>query len=140
VQQTLRGPDIAFVLVTSPSPPAIKEVLYFIERLEEAKMPRGALVVNRFHLPPPPAEGVTEADVSAEIAARRLQLEEDAPSRMLRAHADASRLASLDAAHVKALQATSAGTPTVRVAELDTDVQDLALLAQLSDILMAGGV
>ena len=50
VQKTLRGDDIAFVLVTSPSPPAIKEVLFFAERLAEANMPRGALVVNRFHL------------------------------------------------------------------------------------------
>src|SRR5262249_38830449 len=29
VQETLRANDVAFVLVTSPSPPAIKEVLYF---------------------------------------------------------------------------------------------------------------
>jgi anion-transporting ArsA/GET3 family ATPase len=140
VQKTLRGSDIAFVLVTSPSPPAIKEVLYFVERLEEARMPRGALVVNRFHLPPRRAEGVSEADASAGIAAWNLQLEDDAPARLVRAHADAVRLASLDATHLKALETTSAGTPVIRVAELDTDVQDLALLAQLSDILMAGGV
>ena len=30
--------------------------------------------------------------------------------------------------------------PIVRVAELETDVHDIALLAQLADILMAGGV
>ena len=139
VQKTLRGNDIAFVLVTSPSPPAIKEVLYFAERLEEAKMPRGALVVNRFHLPPARAmEGVTEADAAAGIAARGLLLEEDAPSRIVQAHLDSVKLAMLDAAHVRAL--ASASMPIVRVAQLDTDVQDLALLAQLSDVLMMGGV
>src|SRR5688572_1642663 len=82
VQEALRGNEVAFVLVTSPSPPAIKEVLYFAERLEEARMPRGALVVNRFHLPPARAsEGITEADAAAGIAARSLALEEDAPLR-----------------------------------------------------------
>ncbi|HWL88348.1 MAG TPA: ArsA-related P-loop ATPase, partial [Polyangiaceae bacterium] len=35
VQATLRGEDVAFVLVTSPSPVSIKEVLYFSGRLEE---------------------------------------------------------------------------------------------------------
>jgi anion-transporting ArsA/GET3 family ATPase len=140
VQQTLRAPDVAFVLVTSPSPPAIKEVLYFAERLEEAKMPRGALVVNRFHLPPPFAkEGVSEQHAAKGIEQYGLTLEEDAPYRLVKAHADSLKLALHDDANVRALQGT-AGMPLVRVAELDTDVQDLALLAQLSDVLMAGGV
>jgi anion-transporting ArsA/GET3 family ATPase len=141
VQRTLRADDVAFVLVTSPSPPAIKEVLYFAERLEQAQMPRGALVVNRFHLPPPVAdEGVTEADAAEGIAARQLTLEDDASARLVHAHADAVKLAAMDAMHLRALQATAPGTPIVRVAELDTDVQDLVLLTELSEVLMAGGV
>lgn len=138
VQQTLRGDDVAFVLVTSPSPPAIKEVLYFAERLEEARMPRGALVVNRFHLPPSFA-AVTEAAARAGIAAAHVTLEDDAPARLVQAHADAGRVAALDAAQVRVL-GTSAKMPVVRVAELDTDVHDLKLLVQLSDTLLAGGV
>ena len=138
VQQTLRGDDVAFVLVTSPSPPAIKEVLYFAERLEEARMPRGALVVNRFHLPPPFAS-VTEDAARAGIAAAHVTLEEDAPARLVQAHVDAGRVAALDAAQVRVL-GTSAKMPVVRVAELDTDVHDLKLLVQLSDTLLAGGV
>jgi anion-transporting ArsA/GET3 family ATPase len=137
VQKTLRGSDVAFVLVTSPSPPAIKEVLYFAERLEEAQMPRGALVVNRFHLPPPFPVGVEDA--AAGIRERGLSLEEDAPDRLVRAHEDAAKLAALDASHVRALGATT-GMPIARVAELETDVHDIALLAKLSDVLMAGGV
>jgi anion-transporting ArsA/GET3 family ATPase len=53
VQKALRMPEVAFVLVTSPSPMSIKEVLYFSERLAEHDMPRGAFVVNRFRVPPP---------------------------------------------------------------------------------------
>jgi anion-transporting ArsA/GET3 family ATPase len=140
VQQTLRAQDVAFVLVTSPSPPAIKEVLYFAERLEKANMPRGALVVNRFHLPPPFAkEGVSEDHAAKGIERYGLALEEDAPYRLVKAHADALKLALHDEANVRALHG-AAGLPLVRVAELDTDVYDLALLTQLSDVLMAGGV
>lgn len=140
VQKTLRGSDVAFVLVTSPSPPAIKEVLFFAERLSEAHMPQGALVVNRFHLPPAFAvEGVGESAAREGVTARGLTLEEDAPSRLVQAHADACKLSSLDAAHVNALRQTSRAE-VIRVAELATDVQDLALLTELSDVLMAGGV
>ena len=139
VQSTLRGSDVAFVLVTSPSPPAIKEVLYFAERLVEARMPHGALVVNRFHLPPAFPEGVSEEAARSGIASTHLALEDDAPSRLVQAHADAVKVASLDAAQVRAL-ATMTKTPVIRIAELDTDVHDLQLLVQLSDALMAGGV
>src|SRR4051794_39668818 len=41
VQKALRTPEVAFVLVTSPSPMSIREVLYFSERLTEHNMPRG---------------------------------------------------------------------------------------------------
>jgi anion-transporting ArsA/GET3 family ATPase len=140
VERTLRGDDVAFVLVTSPSQPAIREVVYFAERLTEAKMPRGALVVNRFHLPPPLPGAVTVADAAAGISAHHLALEEDAPERLVRAHRDAELLATLDARNVRALEGTVGGAPIVRVAEFDTDVQDLELLAQLSDVLMTGGV
>lgn len=138
VESSLRSPEVAFVLVTSASPPAIKEVLYFAERLEQATMPRGAFVVNRFHVPPPrAAEGVTAEDAAAGLAARGLTLEDDAPDRLVRAHVDAVKLAGTDALHLRALEEAAGATPIVRVAELDTDVHDLALLSRLSDVLVA---
>ncbi len=141
VQQALRGDEVAFVLVTSPSPPALKEVLFFAERLAEAQMPRGALVVNRFHVPPPRAkEGITEADAAAGIAARSLALDDDAPARLVRAHTDSVMLSALDAGHIRALENAAPGTPVIRIAELETDVHDLALLGRLANVLMAGGV
>lgn len=139
VQSALRSPEVAFVLVTSASPPAIKEVLYFAERLEEASMPRGAFVVNRFHVPPPRAqEGLTEADAAAGIAASSLALEEDAPARLVQAHADAVKLAALDAHHLRVLDGAARKTPIIRVPELDTDVHDIKLLALLGDVLLEG--
>ena len=144
VQQTLRGDDVAFVLVTSPSPPASRRCSTSPSASTEAQ--DAARRVRREPLPPAAAlcagarARVTEADAARGIAARGLALEEDAPARLVRAHDDAVKLAALDASHVRALETAPPGTPIVRVAELDTDVHDLALLAQLSDVLMSGGV
>jgi len=141
VESALRGSEVAFVLVTSASPPSIQEVLYFADRLTEAGMPRGAFVVNRFHMPPPrAAEGVSEADAASAIAAHGLALEDDAAERIVTAHSDAVRLAATDARNVRALDLSQGTTPTIRVPELETDVHDLVLLARLGDVLTTGGV
>ncbi|MBS2018458.1 MAG: ArsA family ATPase [Deltaproteobacteria bacterium] len=141
VEAALRGKEVAFVLVTSASPPSIQEVLYFAERLTEASMPRGAFVVNRFHLPPPrAAEGISREDAARGIAEHALSLDDDAPERLVTAHTDAVKLSALDARHLRVLESSHGETPLVRVPELDTDVHDLVLLARLGDTLLAGGV
>jgi anion-transporting ArsA/GET3 family ATPase len=140
VEKALRSPEVAFVLVTSPAPMSIREVLYFSERLEQAGMPRGAFVVNRFRLPPPRArDGVSVKDAKAAIDAHHLPLEDDAPARLVQAHGDAVKLAALDAFHIRALGART-GVPTVRVPEFPADVHDLRGLAQLADVLVQGGI
>ncbi len=146
VQATLRASDVAFVMVTSPAPMSMKEVLYFSDRLAEHHMPRGAFVINRFHMPPPHAgETISQASVAEAIGTAKLALEEDAPERLLVAHADATKLADLDRVHVRALDDRARGAggttiPLVRVPELASDVHDLVLLGELADILMSGGV
>jgi anion-transporting ArsA/GET3 family ATPase len=141
VEGSLRSPEVAFVLVTSASPPSIQEVLYFADRLREANMPRGAFVMNRVRMPPPLADtGVTLADAEAGILARGVTLEDEAAERIVRSHADAVKLARLDAAHMRTLESSASGTPIVRLAELDTDVHDLTLLASLGEALVSGGV
>ena len=142
VQRTLRSRDVAFVLVTSPNPTSLREVVYFAERLEEHDMPRGAFVVNRFHLPPAgPAHAATADEAKGAIAAQSVALDDDAPERVARAHADHFRLAALDASWVRVLTAPArTGVPVVRVPELASDVHDVALLGKLADTLMTGGV
>ena len=138
VQKALRGPDVAFVLVTSPAPMSIQEVLYFSERLAEHGMPRGAFVVNRFRMPPAFAkEGVRPEDAIEGIAEYKLALDDDAPARLVEAHAGAVKLAALDARHVRMLEKSAVGVPIVRVPELASDVHDLGLLAELARVLMA---
>jgi anion-transporting ArsA/GET3 family ATPase len=140
VEKTLRSPDVAFVLVTSPSPPSIKEVLYFADRLTEANMPRGAFVVNRMRRAPSFSGKVTAADAEAGITKHGLTLEDDAAARLYEAHQDATKMAALDARNVEAITAAAThGVPVVRVAERSTDVHDVKMLAALGDVLLQGG-
>ena len=142
VEDALRSKEVSFVLVTSPAPMSIQEVLFFSERLESSRMPRGAFVVNRFRMPPPGAASPpSEKDVAEAIAAQALQLDDDAPGRLVHAHADAVRLAGLDALHVRLLDERAKGrVPIVRVPELASDVHDLTRLGEIAETLMSGGV
>ncbi len=142
VEAALRSRDVSFVLVTSPAPMSVQEVLFFSDRLEQSSMPRGAFVVNRFRTPPPLADQPpSEAEVAEAVRAVGLKLEEEGASRLLRAHADAKRLAELDAYHVRALDERAQGrVPIVRVPELSGDVHDIAKLSILAERLMSGGI
>jgi anion-transporting ArsA/GET3 family ATPase len=144
VQKTLRAADVTFVLVASPSPPSIREALFFSERLEEANMPRGGLIVNRFHLPPPHKEGITEDDARAavvELASNGKALEDDAPERLRTAHHEMWQLAAFDAFHVESLVKTIGNrVPLLKIAALSSDVHDVELLGQIAEAIRDGGV
>src|SRR5690606_19064992 len=47
VSQALRSPEVAFVLVTSPEPLAIKEAMFFSDKLAEQGLRQQATVINR---------------------------------------------------------------------------------------------
>lgn len=102
-------------------------------------MPRGAFIVNRLRTPPPRAgEPPSEPEVREAVKKQGLTLDDDAPERLLRAHFDAVKLATLDARHVKALDDASAhAVPIVRVPQLASDVRDIALLGVVADLLIA---
>jgi anion-transporting ArsA/GET3 family ATPase len=138
LEKALRSPDVAFVLVTSPSPVSIQEVLYFEGRLKEAKMPRGAFVVNRVREPPKSDRPVRPDDIVRAITERAVPLDADAPGRVLRAYQDASKLAALDALHLRSLTASAEGLPIVRIPEFPSDVHDAKGLVKLSLLLTAG--
>jgi anion-transporting ArsA/GET3 family ATPase len=141
VQEALKSPDVSFVLVTSPAPPSIDEVLFFNDRLVASSMPRGAFVVNRFRVAAGGEGAPSEADVIAAVERLGLRLEEGGAARLLHAHADVRRLAALDALHVDRLRGRVEGAvPIVRVPDLPTDVRDLPSLSAVATTLMSGGV
>ena len=51
--QLLQADGTAFLVVAAPEPDALREAAFFVERLNEERMPLAGLVVNRAHREPP---------------------------------------------------------------------------------------
>jgi len=139
VELSLRAPDVAYVLVTSPSPLAIAEVLYFSERLASMRMASDAFVVNRVHVAP--KFSPSEAEVAEAVARSGLQLPAGAPARLLSALHQEQRQASLDAHHLRtlddAIQRMTRRPLRVNVPAFPYDVHDLTSLDQVARELVA---
>jgi anion-transporting ArsA/GET3 family ATPase len=132
VSEALRGPDVAFVLVSSPEPMAIEEINFFAERLRQFAMPRDAFVINRVHLPP---EG-DEAKIPEALALDDLHQDLAAPAQ--KAFEEAKVLAARDARHIERLKTDDASNKAVvvRVPAFERDVHDVSALAQVGDALV----
>jgi anion-transporting ArsA/GET3 family ATPase len=50
--QLLRTPGTAFLVVAAPEPDALREASYFVERLDEERMPLAGLILNRVQRTP----------------------------------------------------------------------------------------
>ncbi len=133
VSGALRSPDVAFVVVTSPAPMAVREAIFFSDRLKEAGMHRDAFVVNRVHQllaePSAPREALLAA---FEQACPEL----DAPSvleRTRRALEDERLRAVADRIESDRLRAhVGHDVLFVEVPALEEDVHDLGGLAEIA--------
>ena len=139
VYEDLKGPDVAFVIVTSPSPGTVAEAIFFTRKLREYGISPKAMVVNRVH---------ELFDLSGDRSEQKRELEaelhavgssEDAEAlllRMLEAAADARTLALRDQQGLSRLRkAVGDDLAYVEVPAFDRDVHDLAALAALSNYL-----
>lgn len=136
VYEGLQGPEVCFLLVTSPSILTINEALYFHRRLREARMPFGGFIINRVN----PARGGC-SDASVRDLLERLYRERDVQAiprdslqsllaKLCRNLEEAELLAAIDQEGIARLR-QSAGEDTlyVQVPRFDHDVYDLAGLA-----------
>lgn len=135
VYRQLQQPTSAFVVVTSPEPPALREAGYFLRRLGRDGMPTAGVVVNRVTRAPDGPAGMLTAPA---VAAATFEL--DAGDDTARAVAGMLRLA-LDARRVATRQrhAIDAALRSIRVgAQVDVpladgDVHDVDSLRWVAD-------
>jgi anion-transporting ArsA/GET3 family ATPase len=117
----------AFVVVSSPEPPALREAGYFLKRLSRDGMPTAGVVVNRVTMTPEGHAGSLDPDA---VAAATADLDggddvERAVAGMLRLALDARRIAARQRAAINAaLRSTPVGV-LVEVPLADGDVHDI---------------
>ena len=138
-QQTyalLQAPGTAFLVVAAPEADALREAAYFVERLNEDRMPLAGLVVNRAS---PAGRGSLSADEAMAASAR---LRRDAPSTtapltagLLRLHADRERMVEREAVLRERFAAAHPRVATAVVPALPGDVHDLAGLRVVGELL-----
>jgi anion-transporting ArsA/GET3 family ATPase len=139
VAVAFRGNEFAYVLVTTPAPAAIREAVFFAERLGELGMRRDAFVVNRVHRRP--RLSPTLEEIQSAMQRHAVNLGEDGPERLERALQEEAELAAADASDLgeleRALTADGTGRRPVRidVPALPGDVHDLGTLAGISRLI-----
>ena len=142
VQAFLASDAVRFLVVASPSPVAVQEGLFFAERLRASRLPCGAFVLNQVHSAPrgaaeDPATGSRAEAFAASLRASGAPLDDDAGERVARAYVDAHAVAARDALLLADLARTWSSTmPVLRVPRLSHDVHDVALLGQVSELLL----
>jgi anion-transporting ArsA/GET3 family ATPase len=130
VYQDLRWPDVAFLIVTNPSPQAVAEAVFFSKKLREYGIRPEGIVVNRVHAEIPPASGVdAQALTSVLPAGTDVQ---GLLARMQQAAHDQSAMAERDREGVRRLrQHIGSEMSYTEVPAFDKDVHDLASLAEV---------
>ena len=134
VANALRSDEVAFVVVTSPNPLAVKEAIAFEERLRASGMGREAIVVNGVHrlLSEPSADDATlmkhVKELFPELDAERMV------ERMKRALQDERLQAVADRIEADRLRnrVRKSDAIVVEVPAFERDVHSLGALAQVA--------
>jgi len=131
VNERLRRPDVAFLLVLAPETPAVDEALYFEQRLRASGIRLSAFLINRVHQRPG-LSGVE--DLAAHLRLRPelsglsdLEIEQVAAP-LSRSALEALRLCDGEDQEVERLRAASPGTTLLRVPLLSEDAAPLTTL------------
>jgi anion-transporting ArsA/GET3 family ATPase len=126
VKQLLGSDRTTFLLVTSPAHEAVEEAKFFRDKLAEADMPFGAVIVNRMHVEEPGGSEDLES------------LDPELAEKVAANYRDFHALAERDRQNVEALTADIGDVPLIIVPYLDEDIHDLAGIEAMDDHLFAG--
>lgn len=138
VSEALRSTDVAFVLVTSPDPLAVREAVFFADKLSEHGMRQAATVINR--VTPLLSEPHGSED-EVKQALRALVPESFDPAaiedKLWRALDDERMRAVTDRGEVERLRAlTQSRGLYVEVPSFEEDVHDLSALSRVASYLV----
>lgn len=139
VSNGLRGPEVAFVLVTSPDPLAVQEAIFFAEKLGEHGLHQRGTVINRVTplFPEPPGtssevRGALVEKLPASVSVSELQ------EKLERALDEERMRAVTDRGEVERLKALTGNRGLyVEVPAFEEDVHDLGSLSRVAQFLVA---
>lgn len=134
VNALLRDEETTFLIVCGPQAEPIEESVFFHSKLVEAGMNFGAAVVNRvrYRLLD---DGVEADDAEREIGG--VVGDPDLSRRLAVNLAEYELLADRDESNIELLRERLGGAPLIRIPYLDTDVHDVAGLAEIDRYLFA---
>jgi anion-transporting ArsA/GET3 family ATPase len=132
VEQMLRAPTTAFLLVTSAQAAAIDEAIWFRRTLADSGLPFAGIVVNRVH-----HDIFGDAEPADLREALADDLAGDLADRVAGNFADYHRLARRDARNIIRLGDELADQPLLLVPQLDDDVHDVEGLLRVHRYLFA---
>lgn len=133
----LQDPGTAFIVVAAPEQDALREASYFVERLQEDKMPISGLVLNRMqHIQTPQFSADAAAAAAEQLAADSEQsATASLTTALLTLDAERKRLADRQRRLADRFEAVHPDVPVALVPALAEDVHDLMGLRQIGDLL-----
>lgn len=129
VTEMLADPQSSFLVVCGPQSEPIAEAAFFHRKLVEARMPFGAVIVNRVH---PYAPEEIDAGELDDALAEALGGDEDLVRRVGDNHADFHALAERDRRNIERLAREISTDAVIQVPLLDEDVHDLEGLVEIN--------
>jgi anion-transporting ArsA/GET3 family ATPase len=134
VKALLADGATAFMIVTSPEREPVEEAIFFGDKLREAQMPFGGLIVNRVHPLAESEEEVDEAAIAAELGG-----DATLARKVARTLREFRVLAHRDARAVQRLRREVGDDDPIIVPHLDGDVHDVDGLVLVHRHLFAEG-
>jgi anion-transporting ArsA/GET3 family ATPase len=132
VKALLADPATTFLIVTSPEREPVAEAIFFRQKLREARMPFGGLIVNRVAV----LGDDEHADPPAIRAALRDELGDALAAKVAQSAEDLQRLAARNGEAIERLKSALDEPDPIVVPRLDGEVQDIEGLVLLRDALM----
>jgi len=140
----LQAPGTSFLVVAAPEPDALREASYFVERLDEERMPLAGLILNRVHSRPASRLSAARSLAAAETLEGIIPNEHGVPAEAndysvtaaaLRLHAERMNLGEREQRVAGAFTSAHPAVPIAEVPALPVDVHDLAGLRRIGDSL-----